>query len=96
MGVYRYSLYHLRNFFVNLKLLQNKNNFFKESRPPKKIKKTNGNYCLTDAKFTRKPVKVECGIGMRRFDSKPPVLFSGSQAESLKFREISISSVKCE
>lgn len=87
MGVYRYSLHYLRNFFVNLKLLQNKDEFLKESRPPKKIKKTDGNYCLTDAKFTRNPVKVEFGTGMRRFDSKPPVLFSGSQDKSLKFRE---------
>ena len=85
--MYRYSLHYLRNFFVNLKLLQNKDEFLKESRPPKKIKKTDGNYCLTDAKFTRNPVKVEFGIGMRRFDSKPPVLFSGSQDKSLKFRE---------
>ena len=69
MGVYRYSLHYLRNFFVNLKLLQNKDEFLKESRPPKKIKKTDGNYCLTDAKFTRNPVKVEFGTGMRRFDS---------------------------
>ena len=87
MGVYRYSLHYLRNFFVNLKLLQNKDEFLKESRPPKKIKNTDGNYCLTDAKFTRNPVKVEFGTGMRRFDSKPPVLFSGSQDKSLKFRE---------
>lgn len=85
--MYRYSLCYLRNFFVKLKLFQNKNLFLKESRPPKKIKKTNGNYCLTDAKFIRNPVKVEFGIGMRQFDSKPPVLLNGSQDKSLKFRE---------